>query len=286
MSRLTKPLVRLLPTTVRTLLRQCKQAILKPQHLNPASTTTVTTPEPDYPLMHARLAADHVKIRQARCLVVGCNTGGDCRNFIRLGAAAVDGVDVVEEVGAEFPHPRVRYFRLSAEQMDGIEDNAYDLVFCFATMEHVPRIDLAFPELVRVAKPGGIIYCLAAPLWQSSQGHHKGEFFADYPWIHLRRSRDEILHYCQTRGITPPTSGQSMAMHVDYMLNRAYFNRTPGRAYIEVCKRLPNVEILTNELVMNDERMLTPEIWAELSPKGYTREDLLAVWHSFLARKR
>jgi SAM-dependent methyltransferase len=75
---------------------------------------------------------------------------------------------------------RVSYLRSSAERI-AVRDNTYDLVYSYATMEHVPDIEAAFREFVRVTQPGGIIYSLAAPLWNSRFGRHKGGIFASFP---------------------------------------------------------------------------------------------------------
>ncbi|WP_319587456.1 hypothetical protein [uncultured Desulfobulbus sp.] len=60
---------------------------------------------PDYNKMHAQWAASYVPIQKAKVLVVGCNTGGDCRNLVELGAREVLGVDVVDGIGRDFSHP-------------------------------------------------------------------------------------------------------------------------------------------------------------------------------------
>jgi SAM-dependent methyltransferase len=224
-------------------------------------------------------------LRGKSVLVVGCNTGTECRLFVRFGAGHVHGIDVVPETGAGFSHPRVSYSRTSAEAME-IDSDSFDLVFCLATMEHVGRIDFAFPELVRVAAPGGVIYSVSAPLWNSAQGHHKGDFFADFPWIHLRLNEAEILEYCAASGIEDSASGLPMETHVAYMLNDKFFNKQPAHAYVETCAALEGVEILANDLAYDDEAPLTDEILAELGAKGYPREELLASVHTFVGRKR
>ena len=111
-----------------------------------------------------------------KVLVVGCNTGLDCRTFIELGAASVDGLDIDSNIGSDFSHEKVQYFRASAESMP-IGDEIYDLVFSFATLEHVPDVTLAFQEMARVTKPGGLIYSVASPLWFSRHGHHFPQYF-------------------------------------------------------------------------------------------------------------
>jgi len=149
-----------------------------------------------YTLQRAKDSTKYMNIRRKTVLVVGCNTGYDCRYFIDLGAGEVHGVDIIDKIGADYTHPQVKYHQMSVEAMN-LKSESYDLVFSVATFEHVQRIDLAFQEMVRVTKPKGIIYCVADPLWNSRQGHHKGNFFENYPWIHLRLSRDEILEYCK-----------------------------------------------------------------------------------------
>lgn len=129
---------------------------------------------------HTRIAASHIRQPLARVLVVGCNTGRECAAFVDLGALQVDGLDIVENTGRDFTHARVSYLRSSAERI-AVRDNTYDLVYSYATMEHVPDIEAAFREFVRVTQPGGIIYSLAAPLWNSRFGRHKGGIFASFP---------------------------------------------------------------------------------------------------------
>jgi hypothetical protein len=76
-----------------------------------------------------------------------------------------------------------------------------------------------------------------------------------------------------------------MEAHVDYMLNPKFFNKEPSTKYITICRKLRGVDILTNKLSYDNEEILTAEIYAELETKGYLPEDLLAVTHTFIARK-
>lgn len=238
----------------------------------------------DYTAQHIRIATRYVKPHGKDVLVIGCNTGRECRLFIELGARAVHGVDVIAEVGQGYSDPRITYHRISAERMD-LNDNQFDLTYCFATMEHISRIDFAFPELVRVTKPGGIIYSVSAPLWNSRYGHHKDDIFPNFPWIHLRLTKDEILAYCRQRGIGDPMSGVPIEVHVEYMLNPTYFNKTPAKKYLEVCNQLRGVKIIRNDITYDDDSLLPQAIFAELAERGYAREELLASVHTFVARK-
>lgn len=85
-----------------------------------------------------------------------------------------------------------------------LPNNSFDMVFCFATMVHVPDIGKGFSEMARVTKPGGVLYSVAAPLWNSPYGHHKPELFQPrYPWIHLLLDREAICELCEKEGIVP-----------------------------------------------------------------------------------
>lgn len=241
-------------------------------------------PKPGYGALHAHVAASYLNVKRAQVLVVGCNTGEDCRHFVDVGAGRVDGLDVIKEIGEAFRHRRVRYLRMSAELM-GLQSNSYDLVFSFATMEHVSDIYSAFREMVRVMRPGGILYCVASPLWNSRHGHHKGEMFQDYPWIHLRLTEQGILAYCERNGISDPSGRLPISEHVAYMLNPKFFNKSPASRYVEVCNSLRNMQAVINDLALDPDEVLTPEICTELEPKGYTRTELLAVTHTYVGEK-
>lgn len=217
-------------------------------------------------------------------MVIGCGGGKECSYFIAFGASEVHGLDIGEKVGHEYIHPKVKYFKMSAENMEGIEDNEYDLVHCIATMEHIPRIDIAFSEMVRICKPGGIIYCVSSPLWNSRYGHHKGDYFRRFPWIHLRMNEDGINEYCQINNITDQT-GRSMKGHIAYMLSPRNFNKISAKKYVEVCNSLDKIDIICNKLDFDDEEELTTDIYSELRQKGYTAEELLATTHTLIAQK-
>jgi len=233
---------------------------------------------------HAAMAVHYLGAKPGSCLVVGCNRGRECGYFIKLGASYVDGVDIIDDIGSDYSRAGVMYYKLSAENMNTIRSDFYDIVYSYATMEHIGRIDLAFSQMCRVARPGGIIYSVAGPLWNSRYGHHKQDFFKDYPWIHLRMSKEEIVDYCKAKHIYDP-AGTDMKHHIEYMLNPSFFNKLFSKKYIEVCGALRGVDIIRNELVFEEEKGLAPNIYAQLMPKGYARRELLAMVHIFIGRK-
>jgi ubiquinone/menaquinone biosynthesis C-methylase UbiE len=252
-------------------------SLLAAEHLKSALT-------PDgYKTDHATAANNHWNVRGKKCLIIGCAKGNDCAYFIKFWAACVHGVDVLDDIGINFQHPLVNYFKISAEKMTSIPSDSYDLVYSVATMEHVLRIDMAFSEMARVTKPGGLIYSFSAPLWNSRDGHHF-DVFPNHPWIHLRLNPVQLFNFCIANGIKGPNN-----MGTEELVQRVYdktnFNMTPASKYIEVCAGLPNVAILKNKLSCDDEKYLTPEIYDELQLKGYSRQELLSTCHVLIARK-
>jgi hypothetical protein len=59
---------------------------------------------------------------------------------VNRGAAEVHGLDVIEDIGASYSNPAVKYHRGSIEGCD-LPSDYFDLVFSVATVEHVPKID-------------------------------------------------------------------------------------------------------------------------------------------------
>lgn len=239
---------------------------------------------PDYNLIHVKLAAGYVAIGKAKVLVVGCNTGKDCMSFIKLGAPRVCGLDVVPNVGSDFQHSDIEYYQNSVEDMP-FEDSRFDLVFCFATMEHVPDIKSGFEEMARVLRKGGHIYSVAAPLWNSPYGHHKPDLFDGYPWVHLLYSKQEIIDFYQEKRIGPLTE-EELKFHIDYMLNPQFFNKHPSSLYYNVCEKLTPFLVYRNDFDYLPDENLKPNIEAKLKVKGYAKEELLAVNHYFIAKKK
>ncbi|MBY5689333.1 class I SAM-dependent methyltransferase [Rhizobium leguminosarum] len=215
-------------------------------------------------------------------LVVGANTGKDCSYFIEFGAKSVTGLDVIEDIGKEYQHAKVRYVRESAEAMS-FANESFDLVYCYATMEHVPDVASAFSEMARVVRKGGYIYSLAAPLWRSPLGHHMGEFEGS-PWIHLVKSREEIIDYAIVHKLYP--SDERARHKVNYMLNPEYFNMRPSSDYTRACESLEGFRFIHNEILMEDASMLSHPNGAAALKAGIPKEDLLGVTHRLIAQKR
>jgi uncharacterized Fe-S radical SAM superfamily protein PflX len=92
---------------------------------------------------------------------------------------------------------------------------------------------------------------------------------------------EQIVEFAERRGITH--NGTAMRYAVDYLFDFKYFNRAPATRYVNACRVLPVTEILRNDLWQDGAEELTAEILQEL--EDYSREELLAVAHTLVARK-
>lgn len=98
-------------------------------------------------------------------LEVGCGRGvGTEQIFRRFGAQSVYAIDIDPDMIARARH-RLSHFpleRLKVEVGDvtaiRAEDQAFDAVFDFAIIHHVPNWQAAITEIHRVLKPGGRFY--------------------------------------------------------------------------------------------------------------------------------
>lgn len=96
-----------------------------------------------------------------------CGLGGATRRLASFGAMAY-GIDIAEEEvktairDAEKAGlaDQTNFQVMDAEKMT-FEDDTFDLIFCSGVLHHLD-LDVAYPELSRVLKPGGKIFCLEA----------------------------------------------------------------------------------------------------------------------------
>ena len=135
------------------------------------------------------------------------------------------------------------------------------------------------------------MYVVSAPLWNSREGHHKGDIFdmSDrYPWIHLQFTSDEIKQMCARGEIAYPASVGDVTTHIQYMMNPENINQRPARDYIRCCAALAGVVVERNYLDLESESvlgLLTADEFADLSARGVDAMELRALTHNFAGRK-
>jgi len=251
-----------------------------PKKIIPKSTT-------DYNALNALQALEHCDVRNKKVLVVGCNRGKDCSYFVIAGAKEVHGLDVIDDIGSEFKHENVIYHKESAENMRSLSDDYFDLVYCFATMEHIPDISAAFREMARVCKPGGIVYSIASPLWYSAYGNHRENYFKKYPWIHLLLNKNGAKKwFMKNMAKKMPDIAAKIEKKVGFIFKdgNEVFNKRKSSEYLEVCDNLGLI-ILVNEVERDPSHKLTGEALKKLL-QLHGEAELMGMTHRFVGRKK
>ena len=110
-----------------------------------------------------------------RVLNVGCGTGGFNVLAVEAGARAV-GVDEDREAiaicGLKARRAGGSFVRAAAEALP-FRDGAFDLVYCFSTIEHVASVEGTVAEVARVTRRGGAVYLHTPNAWSWWEGHYK-----------------------------------------------------------------------------------------------------------------
>jgi ubiquinone/menaquinone biosynthesis C-methylase UbiE len=201
-------------------------------------------------------------------LEVGCSDGLVCDVMMLMGAQSVVGIDVMQSAGCSFPDEKIEYRVENAAQMSFV-DSRFDLCLSIATLEHVPDPWAVLEEMLRVTKVKGICYVQAGPLYHSPFGHHMFSYFGDYPWIHLRKSKEEIIDYVNRKGIAPAIErdlATSPESYISGMLNRDHINGLFLEQYrLDEFRRRKDIEILKFNISYEGKDLLTPQILAETS---------------------
>lgn len=220
-------------------------------------------------------------------LEVGCSDGLVCDLFAALGARSVVGVDVMLTAGCSFPTPGVRYHAMDASRLQ-FDSNSFDVAFSIATMEHVSEPASVIDEMIRVVKPGGHIYVQAGPLYHSPFGHHMFAYFLDEPWIHLRRSPQEIVEMVKRTDLASrieADTGQPAEDYIFGMLTPEHINGLLVSTYgLEALRDRSDVEVLKLSYSTEGSDLMTSALRAELS--RYSESDLYAHGFEVALRKK
>jgi SAM-dependent methyltransferase len=237
----------------------------------------------DYKRYHQAHAASFAALAGKSVLVVGCNRGEDCGYFANLGASRVVGLDIMDEIGQNFTHAAVAYVRASVEHLP-LKSQTFDLVFAYATLEHVQDIRLAFHEMARITAPGGFIYSAAAPLWCTRSGPHWGEAFHQAPWPHLRLDVEGVVALGQQALLAGSTDPYHSPDRIrQHLSDKLLFNRRRAHEYVDACREIEGIDIVRNDIDCEADAAEQSDIVSELLAMGYTRSDLFGLTHLFVA---
>lgn len=200
-------------------------------------------------------------------LEAGCSDGLVCDILALCGARRVVGIDIMETVGCGFRDDRIDYHVMDIANMN-FPDQSFDLVYSIATFEHLPNPYQALLQMLRVTKVGGHIYVQAGPLYHSPFGHHMFGYFQDWAWIHLRKTRSEIITFAKDRGIDKAIErdlSMTCEQYIEGMLNRDHVNGLLLEDYrLNEFRARDDIDVLKFSVSYEGRELLTPEIAAEI----------------------
>jgi len=94
-------------------------------------------------------------LKSAKCLEIG-SSGGVFQDLVE----DYHGTDIAESLASYYHKP----YRVAKNGRYPFQDEMFDAIWTIATYEHIPELQTALEEIVRMLKPGGLLYF--APSWQ------------------------------------------------------------------------------------------------------------------------
>jgi SAM-dependent methyltransferase len=110
--------------------------------------------------------------KDARILDYGCGAGGRVYELLDAGYVHASGYDVLDYLKLRDPADRER-FHIAPDGHIPVPDASFDFVFSDQVFEHVLNQPLAWQEIVRVLKPGGVSVHVIPAKWQVIEPHIK-----------------------------------------------------------------------------------------------------------------
>jgi ubiquinone/menaquinone biosynthesis C-methylase UbiE len=176
----------------------------------------------------AKIDQFHGPLAGKRVLEVGCGDAIHPLLYSLHGAARVDGVDlylplldnsetgdltrriasvVLSHAAADAPRcdwstadaaaDGLRRANVHLHVMDAcamtFPDHAFDLLLSRSAMEHIIPVQRALAEMIRVVRPGGMIYHSVDPFYWLRGCHKRG--VTDMPWAHARLSDADFFEF-------------------------------------------------------------------------------------------
>ncbi len=132
-------------------------------------------------------------------LDISCGVGYGTKFISSWGAKSVIGadisVDTIEVAKKNFEGDGISFLVCNGEAMP-FEDNSFDVLVSYETIEHVPNPERFLSEIKRVVKDDGvvIISCPNDPFYKEGNPKFENEFhLRDYTWFDFKEISEKVL---------------------------------------------------------------------------------------------
>jgi ubiquinone/menaquinone biosynthesis C-methylase UbiE len=223
------------------------------------------------PEAHLRRTKRMIDLHGADALVLGVGSGDELGLWMSQRPRSLTATDFFPRRDAWRARRGARFACADARALP-FADASFDLIASTALLEHVAGVEAAVCEMVRVTRPGGLIFANFGPLYHTYGGaHYEGAF------EHLWMDDDQLERYLVERNIASEVEDGLLWLRCDM------FSRLRYTDYVEIFKRHCTVEHLVlavspPALRFRRER---PSEWRALTQR-YAEEDLLTfsitVW--------
>lgn len=117
----------------------------------------------------------HNLVKGKKCLEIGSGKG-----LFQDLVEDYTGVDIVEHL-RKYYH---KNFVVTEGALLPFSESSFDAIWTYATHEHIPKIETALREIIRVLKPGGV--CLFAPAWHTRPWFAEGYQLRSYSELNYK----------------------------------------------------------------------------------------------------
>jgi SAM-dependent methyltransferase len=170
---------------------------------------------------------------RGRLLNVGCGTGGFNVQAAAAGARTVgvdDDAEAIAICGLKAARAGGVFVRARGEALP-FADGVFDLVHCFSVIEHVASVEATIAEMVRVTRPGGLVYVHTPSAWSLWEGHYKVFWLPFLPpavaTLYLRLRRRPVAYLGTIRRLTPGRLRRAFARQG--VRDTVFYTDTPAR---------------------------------------------------------